>query len=413
MRPIREWTMTTWLILIGLLVIFILMGVILFVVLTPTVFTPPTEVEQPIPGIELPPELTGPPTFPQSPIEQIPLDQIQGLDTLDIIDQRALGGLTQVTPLTTIRSDFISLSPNGSSVNFYDPDQSRFFRVNQDGIIESINSPLFAEVEDVTYADDGSNTILEFPDGSNIVYNLDTQEQISLPDHWADFDFSPSSDQIAFKSLALDETQRWLAVSNLTGSSARQIEPLGNNADDLTVEWSPNNQVVGTYAEPTGLTTSNLFYVGFNGENFPLSRIEGINPESSWNPDGRNLLYSVAHDRDGFLPRLWIVDGGGDALGQNRRSTSLNTWTHKCAFSDATTAICGVPQSLPEGAGLIPAIADDIADNLVEVDLTTGQSRTIAIPSDRINVSDITVNDDGTTAMIQDSFSGTIVKIDL
>jgi hypothetical protein len=414
MRPIREWPMTTWLVIVGLTIILLLGGVIVYVVFTPSVFKPGvTPFDPGAPGIGLPPELIGSPLFPQSEVEGIPLDQIQGLDTLNLTDDTARGGITQEVTLTDFSTSFVSLDPSGQGLNFYDPNQNKFFRVDGDGVVSSIDSPFFAEIENVTYAPNASDTVLEFPDGTNVVFNLDTQEQVTLPKHWEEFDFSPSSEKLAFKSMALDPDQRWLAVTDKTGGSARQIEPLGENEDIVDVDWSPNNQVVATYSRPTGLTNSNLFFVGFNGENFPLSKLEGLNFEGSWNPNGEKLLYSVAHDKTDFRPTLWIVDGKSDSLGSGRTSTPLNTWSHKCTFPNETTAYCGVPKNLPQGAGIIPSVADDIPDEIYQVDLETGRTSLLAIPVANINVQAITQSDDGSELFIHDRFTNQIKKISL
>lgn len=415
MRSIREWQLTNWLILIGVIVIMLLIGVIFYVVMTPSTFVPTQPSDQvTVPGGQLPGEQVGVPTFPQSPVEQIPLDQIQGIGSIpNLVDTTARGGITQTTFLNTQESSFISLAPNGNSLNFYDQRQQKFFRINGEGIITEISSPIFAEVQNVTYAPNGSDSILEFPDGSNIVYNFDTREQITLPQHWEDFDFSPSSSQIAFKSLALDPSERWLAISDKSGSSATRIERLGEYADTVDVDWAPNNQVVATQSEATGLTNSNLYFVGFNGENFPLSKLEGLNFEGSWNTDGSKLLYSVAHESTDFSPRVWFVNGGGNDLGQGRKSTSIQTWSHKCTFTNTTTAICGVPTEMPRGAGLIPSVANSIPDHLYQVDLTTGKSSLLAIPDVELNVQSIVPNEDGSSVFIQDRLSNKIIKMDL
>jgi hypothetical protein len=108
-----------------------------------------------------------------------------------------------------------------------------------------------------------------------------------------------------------------------------------------------------------------------------------------------------------------MTDGSGTAMGGNRKSFPLQTWSYKCGFSTSTKAICGVPESLPDGAGLIPAVADDIRDYLVEIDLSTGSSSVLAIPESNLNVESIQVSADGSSVFIHDRFSNTIKKINL
>lgn len=72
------------------------------------------------------------------------------------------------------------------------------------------------------------------------------------------------------------------------------------------------------------------------------------------------------------------------------------------------TAYCGVPTSLPRGAGLIPSVADDIPDDLYRVDLNTGQSTRLAIPATSLNVQALRVSENGDELFIHDKFSGEV-----
>ncbi len=413
MRPLREWTLTHWLIAIGVFVIGVLIATVIYVVLQPGVFTPPpTTPPVQLPGGDLPPDQVGSPTFPQSPIEQIPLDQVQGLDTQQGIDQIALGGITSSPDVVIDIARNITNAPN-NTINYYNPNTQRFYKINADGTEQKVSNKIFAQIDSVAWAGNGSDAVIEFPDGSNIVYNFETDEQVTLPAHWTEFDFSPDSENLAFKSLALDVNERWLAVSSTTGGSSRRIAHLGNNEDIVTVDWSPNNQVVATYTEPNGLNQTEVYFVGFNQENFPLSKVEGLKFEASWTPTGDNLVYSSSESANNFLPSLWIVDGKGPTIGQNRRRLDLNTWSHKCTFGSSSTMYCGVPSTLPRGAGLIPSIADTIPDHIYKVDLVTGVSSRIAIPETDLNVSELIVNEDETQLFIQDRISGKLKKIQL
>jgi hypothetical protein len=409
----RDWHWPQWVLFIGTILLVILGGVVVYLILTPTALVPTPPSETPGTIGTLPEIQPGRPTFPASDIENVPLGQIQGTGIDQGPDLIARGGITRVEPVSQFPVDFVNLSSNGSAVNYYDAETKRFYRIDSDGVISKIGQQVFAEVQDVTWANNGSDTILEFPDSSNIRYNFDTNEQVTLPSHWDDFAFAPSSESIAFKSNALDPDQRWLAISDTNGSSTKLIEPLGENGEILTVDWAPNNQVVGTYSRADGLSRSELFFVGFNGENFPLSKLEGLKFEGKWFPDGKRLMYSVAHQTDDFRPRLWLVDGTGASMGQNRQSLSLQTWPHKCVFASTEIAYCGVPTSLPRGAGLIPSVADEIPDELYQVNLRTGTSTKIATPDTDLHVSSLSVNADGTTLFVHDAFTGTIKKLNL
>lgn len=384
----------------------------MYVLLTPDVFTPEPIVE-PVPIGGLPTPIPGGPTLPPSDIERIPLTQIQGLDLDRGVDLVARGGLTQVNDVSLFPTDFVTISGAGDSLNYYDPETNRFYRIDGNGVISKIGDQVFADVESVVWAENAADAIVEFPDSSNVRYNFDTNEQVTLPSHWDDFDFSPASSSLAFKSNAIDPEERWLAVSDTNGGNTRRIAHLGENGDIVDVDWAPNNQVIGTYSRPDGLSQSELFFVGFNGENFPLSRLNGLNFEGKWAPEGKKLLYSVAEQGLEYRPRLWMVDGTGTNMGSNRQPISLSTWPHKCTFASASTAYCGVPSEMPAGAGLIPSVTDAIPDQLYRVDLTTGTVARVAAPETNVNVSSLTVSDDGKTLFIHDGFTKTIKKIDL
>ena len=410
----RNWGWQRWLILIGAILLGILIIIVIYVIARPDAFRPalPPEVVAP-PLVGLPPVIEEPPEFPVSEVERVPLTEIQGVGLEPGLDIIARGGVTQVSNITNFPVDFATLSPNGQDINYYDPELGQFFRVNEDGVITKAGGKIFAQAESVVWAPNSEDTIIEFPDGSNILYNFETEEQITLPAHWKEFQFSSDSSSIAFKSIALDPNENWLAVADKDGSRARRIEHLGNNEDIVDIDWSPNNQVIGTYSEQDGLARSKLFFIGFNGENFQLSKLHGKKFEGSWAPDGKNLVYSVMHQDTNFNPSLWVVDGSGTGLGQNRKHIGLPTWSHKCTYATPTTMYCGVPKDLPRGAGLIPSIADDVPDDIYKVDITTGVTTRVAIPVENLQVKQLQVSEDGSSLYIINGFSGSVQKIDL
>lgn len=399
--------------LIGGILFALLLGIVAYVLLTPDAFRPTPTPPGGIPSGGLPAIQPGSPTFPPSDIERIPLSQIQGGDINRGPDLIASGGITQLNNVTQFPVDFIALSPGGDSVNYYDADQKRFYRVDENGAITKVGDQIFANASNVVWASNASDAVVEFPDGSNIRYNFETNDQVTLPAHWDDFSFAPSSESLAFKSNALDPDERWLAISDLDGGSARKIQHLGENGDILNVDWAPNNQVVGTWSKTDGLSRSELFFLGFNGENFPLSKLHGLNFEGRWTPSGKQMMYSVIHQSTNFNPTLWLVDGSGSSMGQNRKPIGLQTWTEKCTFASESVAYCGVPTSLPQGAGLIPSVANETPDNIFRVNLENGTVAKIATPSADINVAAMTVSADGSTLFIHDRFSKGIKKIQL
>lgn len=310
----------------------------------------------------------------------------------------AIGGLTQVETITpaAIVSN-ATLSGDGQGVNYYDALSGQFSKVLPDGSIQTLTDDTFYNVDNVAWAADGNSAIIEYPDGSNIVYDFQTKKQITLPKHWEDFDFSPQGDQIVAKSMGLDPDNRWLIVSDRDGSNAQAIEPLGNNADKVQVSWSPNNQVIATSrtGQPMGINRQQILLVGKNQENFPGLTVEGWGFDYQWSPTGDRMLYDVYNMDNNYNPTLWIVDASGSNIGLNRRYLKVNTWADKCSFADSNTLYCAVPDYLPEGAGLQPELADDIPDTIYKIDVTTGKKSTVGKPEDASTIKQLTISADG------------------
>jgi len=128
-----------------------------------------------------------------------------------------------------------TISADGNSVQYYDPQDKKFYRTDDNGAPEAISDQAFYNVEKVVWSPDKSRAILEYPDDTKIIYNFQNRTQISLPKHWQDFQFSPSGDQIAFKSIGFEPENRWLSVMNADGTQAQNIEKLGANADKANV----------------------------------------------------------------------------------------------------------------------------------------------------------------------------------
>lgn len=324
----------------------------------------------------------------------------------------ASGGLTETKAI----SDSPVLNPtltDSGSLLYYDRDDGRFYRLDKNGKATMLSDKVFHQVQSVTWAPNESQAILEYPDGSKILYNFDTKKQVTLPSYWQDFSFSPDSQSITAKSIGLDVENRWLITSNSDGSSAKTIEAIGENADDVYPDWSPNKQIIAYYTRGLDFNRQQVFFVGLNDENFKSTIIEGRGLEAQWSTEGNRLLYSVYNSSDGYLPRLWVVDAQGEAIGQNRRSFDLNTWASKCAFASDSQIYCAVPENLEAGAGLFPELADKTKDNLYKIDLTNGSRQLIAVPDGAYNVSDILVSSSQDYLYFTDKRTGQLYSIRL
>jgi Tol biopolymer transport system component len=342
----------------------------------------PTEVAQQTPeelAGTLPTAGTGttrPPTTEQAPGA---LPSAQQVTTAPV-------AATQAEPKVFLLRDGVTQavvpSTDGQGARFYNPEDGRFYKVNADGTISLLNGKQFLNVSNVNWAKRNDQAIMEFPDGNNVFYDFKSSRQVTLPKHWEDFDFSPDDKNIVAKSIGLDPSSRFLLVSDPTGNEAKAIEPLGANANRVISSWSPNNQVVGfaMTGEPQSEGAQEVYLIGENRENFKSLIVPGRGFMPNWSPTGKQILYSVYHERNDLKPSLWVAGGIADQIGENRRGLNLNTWADKCAWKNESELICGVPQSLGLGAGLDPQKYTSTPDDVYRVDLRTGVSTKINTP---------------------------------
>lgn len=290
------------------------------------------------------------------------------------------------TPVTKVTSDyatFTSLS-KGGVLRYHNAADGKFYRILPDGTIKELADQVFYNVQKVTWAKTKDEAVLEYPDGAKIIYNFETKKQVTIPKHWEEFSFSPDSSELAAKSIGLSPENRWLITFNDDGTGTKLIEPMGENADKVQVNWSPSRQAVAfsQTGEPLGVDRKEVLFVGLNGENFKSTVVEGNDFRPQWSPTGNRLLYSVYSARSSYKPELWVVDAYGETIGDNRQTLRLNTWADKCAFQDNTTLYCAVPRDLPEGAGMLPELAAGIYDDLYKIDLKTGLKTGVPLGGD-------------------------------
>lgn len=299
------------------------------------------------------------------------------------IIQTSTPGYFKPIAITQFTNEF-AMSPSlgsGGNLRYYNATDGKFYRVGADGKIKELSGQVFYNASKITWAQNKDKAVIEYPDGSKIVYNFETQKQTTLPKHWEEFSFSPDGTQIAAKSIGLSPENRFLVTTNDDGTGSKIIEPMGENADKVIVDWSPNRQVVAfsQTGEPMGAERREVLFIGLNGENFKSAIVEGLGFEPQWSPTGKELLYSVYSSRSDYKPELWIVNSSGDQIGSNRRLLQLNTWVDKCSFGDDNTLFCAVPRDLPQGAAMAREIANDASDYLYKIDLKTGLKTSIPL----------------------------------
>lgn len=275
-------------------------------------------------------------------------------------------------------------------LQYYNEADGKFYKISQSGEVEQLSDQVFFNVQEVQWSPTKNEAIIEYPDGANIYYDFDTGKQATLPRHWEEFSFSPEGGSIAAKSLGVSEENRWIVATDPDGRNIELIEPMGANADKVQIDWSPNQQIIGTTrtGDPLGADREEILFIGRHGENFRSITVEGRGFQSEWSTTGNKLLYSVFSARSDFKPELWIVDGTPQTLGQNRNGLRVNTWADKCSFQDDRYVYCGVPEELPTGAGFAPDIANQTRDRLVRIDTQTGAQTEISLGRDSFHVID-------------------------
>ncbi|MEK7648786.1 MAG: hypothetical protein AAB400_02590 [Patescibacteria group bacterium] len=367
-----------------------------------------------VPGADRPPIPPGAPTppTPTPPVGLAPDIPVVGRE-LPPTAQLAQGGPVRMAILETNKNINPRLASDGKSLVTFDSSTGKAYRVTPNGVLEPLTDQSFAGAYNVKFSPQADKAVFQFPDTSNIVYDFTNKKSYVLPKHWDTFDFSPAGDQLAFKSLGDDPDNQWLAISNIDGTGARGIEHLGAKAGLFTPSWSPSDQIVGSFREGVDFNRQKIFFIGKNKENFRSMIIDGRGLEYIWSPDGDKILYSIYTTQSEYNPELWIIDAIGESIGNNKRHITVQTWAHKCTFTNNNTAYCAVPKELITGAGLLPSYGDTGEDEIYKLDLTTGTKTKIAEPSERHTISSIVVSKDETLLYFTDKDTGQIYKIDL
>lgn len=350
----------------------------------------------PLPGGQLPGTVTAPTT------------------AVPAIDTVAQGGVTVTMPVVAAPTAGAAVS-TGGQINFYNRDDGKVYRLSTDGTVQPLSNKTFNNVDTIAFNAAGEKAIITYPDGAKTVFDFNTNTQATLPEHWDDLTWAADGNKIVGKSLGMDAESRFLVVASADGQTAKAIQELGDNADKVTVAPSPNNQVVAFSAtgEPCGFECGELFLIGQNKENYKTLKVPGLGFIPKWTPGGNELMFSVSNAASDWKPQLWLVDADGNNIGKNRRSVNVNTWADKCTFSDASTAICAVPRTLPRGAGLNRAVAASEPDDLYKINLANGAFSRIAIPEGRHTITNLSTATDGSKLYFSDANTSFLYSVDL
>jgi len=333
------------------------------------------------------------------------------------LDQVAQGRKTLTLPIFEDKVVSPTLSTDGQGIAFYNPSDNKFYSLSESsGEPVLLSDQEFFNVQDVFWSNNKTSAIIAYPDGSKILYDFVSREQTTLNKEINEPVFS-NMDDVAYKHLSEEGETNWLAVTNPLSGQTQLVEPLGDNADQVQIAWSPGNEVVALYSKPIGLDKSEIFFIGLENENNKSLTVEGSNFKGLWSLTGNKILYSIVRANNNYNPQLWIVDARQDVLGQHSFNLELSTWANKCVFVLETKVYCAVPKELTEGAGLYPELITGTQDMIYEIDLTTGFSKLLADPvlnsGENFSISEIYLSRNGQFLFFLDNLTQKIYKIRL
>jgi len=158
--------------------------------------------------------IIGEETKPSGLPEGIPYTNVPSGQDADAI---ATGGITAVKTI----ADSPTLNPtlsNDGKVQYYDKSDGHFYMIDKNGNKILLSDKVFHNVENIVWAPTKEKAVIEYPDGNKILYNFDTETQVTLPSFWQEFSFSTDGDKLVSESIGLDPENRWLVISNVDGS---------------------------------------------------------------------------------------------------------------------------------------------------------------------------------------------------
>lgn len=315
----------------------------------------------------------------------------------------------------------LSSTISGKNLITFNANDGGFYKVDSTtGVSKLLTENKFKGAQNIVWSPTSDKAIIEFPDGSNVTYDFSKNKQYILPKDWYDFSFQKDGEKIAFMIDSNNYKERWLSVSSPDGSDFSAIEPLGNNADKVTVAYSPNEQMVAMSrtGEPIGGLNQQVLLIGLNDENFKALEVEGRGFHPIWSPVGDKVVYDAFNAETSYNPNLWVVNASSDKIGTSHKNLGIATWVSKCGFdSTGKNLYCGVPRSggLPAGFGMFPDSLNDgdFYDDIYKINIYSGYSQLIAKPIPDISVESLYVSDDDSLLYYKDKKTGFIYSMKL
>lgn len=309
----------------------------------------------------------------------------------------------------------VSPAPDGNGARFYNPEDGRFYKVTDDGTITSLGDKQFFNVSNVDWGNKTDQAVIEFPDGTKVSYDFTQQRQVTLPNHWQEFAFAPDDSRIESKSIGVDPNNRFLITSNPDGTEAKAVEPLGDDAALSHLAWSPSGQIIayGETGSPQPDNQQEIILVGQHHENFNSLIVPGRGFLPNFSTTGKQILYSVYNTDTSYKPTLWVASGDTASIGANRRALNIQTWADKCVWASDTEMYCGVPQNLPDNAGIQRSDFATLPDDVYHIDLTTGLAAKMDLPDLTHAIREPVLNKDKSKLIFSDAATGKLYSYDL
>ena len=201
-KPLTKILLATLLVVVSIGVGFLIYS-LFFKASEPEVVIPPTtpgaglpSADVGVPGVIIP---TVPSILPEGVVS--PTVFIPGPEAGAIASPIAQGGITQINTVSFDPNVSSQLASDGRNLVSYDSSNGKFYTTTATGQRFALSDKQFFEVQDVSWAKSTSKAILEYPDGSNIYYDFDTDTQITLPNTWTEFDFTENDDLFVYSPL--------------------------------------------------------------------------------------------------------------------------------------------------------------------------------------------------------------------
>ena len=320
--------------------------------------------------------------------------------------------LPETKDVVKITKDIVQgaiIDNTGSGVIYYNNADGKFYEIYKNGTTKVLSDQTFYNAQDISWSDDKNKAIIEYPDGSNIIYDFATEKQTTIPANWENFNFASDNKKIVTKSLDANQENNHLIIADTVTGNAKIIEELSDQSSSFQINISPTNQIVAFFTKNIDLNHQEIFPIGQNDEKFSSFIVDGQGFQGKWSPNGEQMIYSVYNIRDDYKPNLWITNKFGSA----KKRILINTWSEKCAFYNNSVIYCAVPQSLEKMMGLSPDYAIDNNDDIYRIDLSINSTEKITLPEIGHNIKDLMITNNEQELYFTDRRTGRLYKINL